>query len=442
MNNIKKELSKIFINNLDVVGVGYGKKITNNIVTDETCLSFGVKKKLPLSEVSTDNIIPSEIEIDGIVYKTDVNQLGEVRHLACSLPSTCYDCYDSNPNTGIPCATNSTANRPIKGGTIFQMGNGGYGTLGFFAIHTPTQAIVAITNAHVASLDERYMNAVTGGSVNNGQPSLYNYKNRRFLGVPYTNTYSPNSFTPFGLPAHIDTNSPPPYLNKIDAAMIGVKQYDPYTQAAMVTNAESWKQIGLSDIPGGINTPPPFAAKEELDALMDFANLEVWSSGARTGVKKDECGLKIVSNDYLVSFASGSPYTLLTYDNLIQISRSDVTCVAIDGGDSGSALMGKVPTYNPADPNWKNGTRTWKILGLVFAGSNTPEESYGLVCRIDHIAEKLQIQAWDGSPKPFLNINNMDYKVLEGAILDNPKTIDNKQYWQLGVIGKQSTIFS
>jgi len=31
--------------------------------------------------------------------------------------------------------------------------------------------------------------------------------------------------------------------------------------------------------------------------------------------------------------------------------------------------MGKVPTYNPSDPNWKNGTRTWKILGLVFAGT-------------------------------------------------------------------------
>jgi hypothetical protein len=64
-----------------------------------------------------------------------------------------------------------------------------------------------------------------------------------------------------------------------------------------------------------------------------------------------------------------------------------------------------------------------------------------MACRIDHIAEKLQIEAWDGSPKAFIDIPNMDYKVLEGPILDNPKTIDGKEYWQLGMIGKQSTVW-
>ena len=443
MNNIKKELHKIFVGNPDVVGVGYAKKITNGIVTDETCLSFGVKKKLPLSEVSDANLIPSEIEIDGVIYNTDVTELGNVKPLACSLPSTCYDCYDPNPYTANPCATNCTASRPIKGGTAFLMGGGSYGTLGFFAVHTPTQAIVAITNAHVASTEGAYYNAVTGGNANCGQYGLYKFTDRPFLGAPRIDG-NINFYTNFGLPAHVDTNSPPPYVNRIDAAMVAVKQYDPNTGVPMITNAESWKQIGLSDVTDGVNTPPPFAATEELDALLDFTNLEVWSSGARTGIKKGECSLKIVSDDYLVSFYAGSPYTIFTYDNIIQISRSDISCVAIDGGDSGSAVMGKVPTYNPSDPNWKNGPRTWKILGLAFAGATSDTENYGLVCRIDHIAQKLQIEAWDGLPKAFLDVDNMDYQVLEGAVLDNPKTINGKEYWQIGAINnaKQSTILS
>lgn len=438
MNNIKKELQEILMTNPDVVGAGYGNKVVNSLVTEERCLSFGVKKKLPLSEVSPDNLIPSEIEIDGVVYKTDVTELDDLRPMVCSLPASCYSCYD--PVNAIPCATNASAARPIKGGTVFQLG-GGYGTLGFFAVHTPTQAIVAITNAHVADIAP-YFNPVTGGVYNSGKASLSSYTKRYPLGVPTTDTWSWGSSTPFGMPAHIDKESAPPFINTADTAMIAVYQNDVQKGVPFITNAESWKQIGLSDIPGGINTPPTFASTQELDALMDFTDLQLWSSGARTGVKKDECSLKVVSDDYnfLMYVGGGVPF-LASYGNMIRVSRSDVNCVAINGGDSGSALMGKVPTYNPADPNWKNGTRTWKILGLLFAGSTGGSENYGMACRIDHIAAKLQIEAWDGTPKHFLDIPNMDYKVVEGVVLDNPKTIDGKEYWQLGMIGKQSTIW-
>ena len=424
------------MNNPDVIGAGYGKKITNNFVTDEKCLSFGVIKKLPLSEISPENLIPSEIEIDGVVYKTDVTQLGGVKPMICSLPASCYNCYDAV--NGIPCATNASAARPIKGGTVFQM-YGGYGTLGFFAVHTATQAIVAITNAHVADI-QLYTNSYTGGARNYGAKSLSTFTKRYPLGVPTTNTWSWFNSTAFGMPANISKGFPPPFANKVDTAMVAIKQYDT-GNIPFITNAESWKQIGLSDITGGINTPPTFASTQELDALMDFTDLEVWSSGARTGAKKGECSFKILSDDYDFSMYVDAGY-IFTYLNTIKISRSDISCVAINGGDSGSALMGKVPTYNPADPNWKNGVRTWKILGLVYAGLVSDTDNYGIACRIDHVAQKLGIQAWDGTPKPFLDIPNMDYKVLEGPILDNPKTIDGKEYWQLGRINKKSTIFS
>jgi hypothetical protein len=437
MNNIKKELRQILMINPDVVGAGYSKKITNNIVTEEKCLSFGVKKKLPLSEISPENLIPSEIEIDGVIYKTDVTELSDIRRMTCSLPPSCYSCYDAT--NGVPCATNRTANRPIKGGTVFQM-SGSYGTLGFFAVHTPTQAIVAITNAHVADIAP-YFNPVTGGVYNGGLPFLSRYTKRPPLGVPKTDAWSWYTYTPFGMPAHIDKESALPFVNKIDAAMVAIYQNDTQQGVPFITNAESWKQIGLSDIPGGINTPPTFASTQELDALMDFTDLQLWSSGARTGVKKDECGLKVFSDDYGFLMLVGNYPFISSYDNTIVVTRSDVTCVAINGGDSGSALMGKVPTYNPSDPNWKDGPRTWKILGLLYAGSTSDTGNYGIACRIDHIAAKLQIQAWDGSPKAFLDIPNMDYEVLEGPIFDNPKTIDNKEYWQLGMISKQPTIW-
>ena len=297
--------------NPDVVGTGYGKKVTSNLVTDEKCLSFGVKKKLPLSEVSPENLIPSEIEIDGVVYKTDVTELSDLRPMTCSLPASCYSCYD--PVNAIPCATNASAARPIKGGTVFQTG-GGYGTLGFFAVHVPTQALVAITNAHVADIAP-YFNPVTGGVYNTGQPSLSNYTKRYPLGVPKTNTWSWSTSTPFGMPAHIDKESAPPFINTADAAMVAIKQYD-VGNVPFITNAESWKQIGLSDIPGGINTPPPFASTQELDALIDFTNLELWSSGARTGIKKDACGLKVLSDDYnFYMYVGGGVSFLASYGN-------------------------------------------------------------------------------------------------------------------------------
>lgn len=438
MNNIKKILQEILMTNPDVVGTGYSNKVINSLLTEERCLSFGVKKKLPLDEISPENLIPSEMEIDGVVYKTDVTELGDIKPMVCSLPASCYSCYDAV--NAIPCAANASDARPIKGGTVFQTG-GGYGTLGFFGVHTPTQAIVAITNAHVADIAP-YFNPVTGGVYNCGMASLSNYTKRYPLGVPTTNTWSWGSSTPFGIPAHIDKESAPPFINTADAAMVAVYQNDIQKGVPFITNTESWKQIGLSDIPGGINTPPTFASTQELDALMDFTDLQLWSSGARTGVKKDECSLKVVSDDYnFLMYVGGGLSFLASYGNTIQVTRSDVNCVAINGGDSGSALMGKVPTYNPADPNWKNGARTWKILGLLYAGSTGSSGNYGMACRIDHIAAKLQIEAWDGTPKPFLDIPNMDYKVVSGVVLDNPKTIDGKEYWQLGMIGKQSTIW-
>lgn len=434
MDNINKELLQIAKNDSSIVKFGYAKKIVNNLVTEEKCLSFGVKKKLPLAEISSNKLIPSEIEIDGVVYKTDVTEIVDLQYLACSLPAECYSCYD--PVNAIPCATNYTGARPIKGGTPLQL-YPGYGTLGFFAVHTPTQAIVGVTNAHVADIGS-YYNTYTAPAWYITATTPYSFTNRIPLLVPNSSTYNIYGGVRFGLPIHINKSAPIPFIETIDAAIIGVYQTDAQSQP-FVTNAESWKQIGLSDIPGGINTPPTFASTQELDALIDFTNLEVWSSGARTGPKKGVCGLTILSTtDWCFIDVSNA---IIAYKNQITISRSDVTCQAIDSGDSGSALMGKVPTYNPADPNWKNGPRTWKILGLVYAGSVGGTESYGVVCRIDEIATKLQIEAWDGSPKSFIDINNLDYKTFTGPVFENPKTIDGKTYWQLGAFNTSPAIF-
>jgi len=73
IRNVKEATHGMFLNNLyDTVEVGIGfKQIAGNF-TDEKCIRFGVKEKLPLDQLVKEKIIPSSMSIDGVIYKTDV----------------------------------------------------------------------------------------------------------------------------------------------------------------------------------------------------------------------------------------------------------------------------------------------------------------------------------------------------------------------------------
>jgi hypothetical protein len=127
----------------DIVSVTYGHKFKNNAFTDEKCISFGVREKKSLSELSPDKIIPPTINIDGIDFKTDVLVMPKFTALAdsCQLSAT----YNLNRQRY----------RPLSGGiSIGNNGGGVYtsvGTLGTIVVDNTDNKLVGLTNLHIAA---------------------------------------------------------------------------------------------------------------------------------------------------------------------------------------------------------------------------------------------------------------------------------------------------
>ncbi len=88
-----KKIEELYESTPDYVGVGFGFKLTNKEYTEEHAVIFTVDKKRPIEEIPEDELLPSEIEIDGVIYKTDVVEIGKVETLSCSNTTltTCYN---------------------------------------------------------------------------------------------------------------------------------------------------------------------------------------------------------------------------------------------------------------------------------------------------------------------------------------------------------------
>lgn len=76
IEKVKKELIDIFDkSDEEVLSVSIGEKRANGEFTGEKSIRFGVVKKKSLSEIPAKKIIPNNIIIDGVEYKTDVFEI-------------------------------------------------------------------------------------------------------------------------------------------------------------------------------------------------------------------------------------------------------------------------------------------------------------------------------------------------------------------------------
>ena len=115
--------------------------------TNELCIMYGVEQKKPLSELSAEEILPSEITIGDQVLRTDVYEISRAELLACNPV-----CGTANgPNAVI----NKAVTRPLMGGLSITSTNNVLfvGTMGFIAVHTTTNSLVGVTNNHVVIQD-------------------------------------------------------------------------------------------------------------------------------------------------------------------------------------------------------------------------------------------------------------------------------------------------
>jgi len=459
-----------------VMSVGISTKITNGIDTGELCISVGVLEKKPPDKLSPDQIVPKILEIGSEIIKTDVIETEIIRALAGCDASTINNCYSwcQSGNcvfVGFPLPpfispANRNVHRPIKGGiSMTSQNNLGYvGTLGFLALDKETDALVGVTNLHVAigkGFFTHYLNTswTKHSEINNNiyqhgelpgsspvPPNLkigevIRYKPLHWY--PWTWNRNPEYLycednicdRSIYHSGHIPTWAPTPstQINKVDAAIFSITA----SAVNMANLGVSSEQLGISG-----TQYMPFATTAELDSLL---SAPVKSSGRTSGVKgAGSCNLYIsqtnwtgvISYKYQRSIGFYSvlyplvPYTLAGNNAEWEayaffndcfvirrtISSTDPTHFCpypIIGGDSGSAVISEIGGVN-------------KIIGLVFAGSIRD----GIVCRIDHIAEQLGIKAWTGQTPNF--VLSKSFTTEPNRSINTTQSCGTQSYWQAG----------
>ena len=426
-DEIKEIIKELFNATPSDVGVGYGTKIKNGEMTNEESIIFFVPKKLPSNLIPENELIPDvEFTLSDRVLKTDVIEVGIIETFACD-PS----CYTwTNPGTP---PTNRLQHRPIQGGISISAKSkmpppGGinpnpsipwgslvWGTLGFIAVDTATQALVGVTNNHVVIRDASYTSQRNpSGLIENEYDIIIGGSVDPDLVYQTGNLNPPDPASMIGQVVRYVPISVSGGVNKVDGALISV-ECNP-----VIDIAESFKQFGLT-----YNSPYVFATTAEINNLLT-TNPMLFSSGSKTGVKQGlPCPLRtftLGSSLPITGYNIQGTTTSVTFTDIIGFVRpendpslSTVCNWPISPGDSGSALVADFSGIS-------------KIVGLVFAGS----EYYGFACRIDHVASELGIQSWDGTNKPYVDSTTISYITVPGFNSVKTQVSGGDTYWQVG----------
>lgn len=416
-----------------VKSVGLGKKIIGGTQTDTIGIRFGVKVK----ETNPDNMLPTSVDIDGVTYLTDVVEIGEVSFAACPAIPTNPTPYEKYVVSGMSfinvfCINSANAYEGIRYSYN--------GTFGFVAYHTQRKILVGVTAAHllydasIASADNRKasVNAFFAENTASGFAKFnYPYVQQNYFvnGAGQGSNYVAGllSYVPLKVKPETDPNR----FNQVDACLtffIGSNTLTaviPYIDESFLEldpfydpSSKSYHVKGIPEI----TDPMPFATTAELNALVSSPPSQVSSSGSTSGPKHGlECGLKIDAIGETTDFTSSTMTGPVYFDQLISFSRITPGLPTVLGGDSGAALIAKIGGV-------------WKIIGLVIGGN----ETVGYACRIDKLAEKLGIEAWDGSVKP-TGIDRSNFLGTFGAMVVAPGKndaqeiiIDGRIYNQVG----------
>ena len=387
----------------NVIGVGYGYKTKNGLLTTEKSLIFSVSKKLPIEQVDEKDLIPNTITYSGETFKTDVVEL-EIKPLTC--PSDFYNWQTTPPS-------NRNKIRPLKCGisvTNFSDLSGFVGTMGFLAVDNETNSLVGVSNNHVLVYDA-FLNS--DRSLGGIKTSILN----DFVTQP---NESGNS--------------------SLNNAIGKVKKYKPissgsinYADVALTTINSSDINISTSYLMEGVTgwtQPLEFATSSEIDGLLTNKN-NLFSAGRTTG-SKGEGEMKLLTNSYPVTI--NIAYTKQGNDTVVQFGRciqfiasatttpnGSICSYPINGGDSGSALVADI-----------SGTR--KIVGLVFAGGLIGGVTYfGYANRIDDVVDAINISPWTGQTVNYSNTGITETHIVLGRSSTEKLILSGNTFYQVGL---------
>lgn len=358
-----KEHKPALLDKKNVVCVSSGFKVKNGVTTDIPSYIVGVVSKKDPNLLSSDEIIPSEI--NGI--KTDVIEIGEISALgtcvtdvvtggaACSPHGSLYDPLQGGISIGceILDRTQSWVIRPT-------------GTLGSICVDVADGSIVALTNNHVVGMVHK-----------NGWPMI-TYTISGITFDSYTEAGIINE--PMAQPSYADY---PNFWNgmlkvkKIEGFKVNNNISNPqYIDAAVLKfdsiNKSNFSVLELTNNLGTVVSggPFPWASPGEVTVGM-----QLFKSGRTTGMVNFGTITSIDASP-VVTLQSG--YST-TYDEQIE-TYYPTRCAY--SGDSGSGVYATIGGYT-------------KLVGLLHA-ANTPAGTFYYTCPIWKVADALNVKAWNG----------------------------------------------
>lgn len=415
---LKSKIKDLYDNTDDNVhGVSLGYKFKNGVKTGEISIVFKVLKKLPLDQVPADKMLPSEIEVGGVKFKTDVQESSIPQVVTCYLPGDPNITRLQPVESGEPMLTPMRGGQEIiqfpRGWTKSESGNYNIevGTLGFFCIDDLDGKPVGMTNAHVVVDDYNFCSERHLDGRNT-------YDNAEWVNGSY---YSPSALS-------ADASNPFQQVVKRIKRYSGVSlKHENYVDSAVLMMRPSAIDANSHKMWGPIGVDPftsamPFATTQEIDSLLT-TDPRLMSTGRTSGPKgftdSPSCNLRVAAVGS-TGFIGHPTIGYMEYSDMIAYAYEDGSEGPCLGGDSGSALVALFGS-------------TYKLIGQVFAGDGYT----GLACRIDRIAQEMKVRAWDGSlVKGTGSETNLGELLLRGSDERCGRTsfthTDGHTYWQVG----------
>ena len=433
-----------------VVSAGVGDKKIKGKSIGKTSIILNVVKKKSKNKLSPEEIIPGNLEIDGVNIITDIVNIEDVKTISayCHLQDSGID----------PVKQHYHKHRPLKGG--ISSINGGFSpftnwgeffsdaTLGIFVRDKRDGQIVALSNNHVYNhsmmmpsvwnkADEFYVGAMNLGNRNTQnnvltrgavQPTRYTKDSDSTittwewewqLGIRNHFGYSQSSAYHGSDPKNIITkeltgcddfignckratlfgdkapwisfdsyNYPESY---VDAAILQLDNYD------LIDSVESNQILNFNE-PG----PYSFASEEEIYSLFDDTSLNYGAPIFRAGRTLGPLGIEGseigdctntgTGRMSATAYNSANVTTTTSYnpyffpENIIV--EGDGSMHVAQGGDSGTAVFAQLSSSVPS-------ASAWKLIGLLYAGPS--DLSKIIISPIHLIQVRLNIVSWDGT---------------------------------------------
>jgi len=444
------------------VSVGVGFKEKNGEHTGEQCMTLLVSEKKALSALSSDEIFPSTVNVNGEDINTDVVEMP----IPVQFESQCYE-----DETVALISEHRAVVRPIEGGismgTIPPNGfSGGYRsgcTFGGIAVDKEDNTIVGLTNNHCMGY---LINPTDTGGHDPYYESFLGKKyyspDNAILTFPDATTYTGGQGLPVFQNGSIDAgtsaqstlepltigiykrakpwfyNNTGGVYNKVDTAIFSLSsRHDPGDDVIFDAD-ESFKQLNLDE-----TSTMSWATEEEISSLLDADNITegcgwaVFKGGRTTGpvgwpgsdpYGSDSCTLSCFFIGGASTNLRGNP-AQPSNQGMIYYGPQVFFRGNTDPGSSGDSGSMVCALFNQG-----TGSEEWKIIAHFWGGSGPTGDSpngYGVGSRISDVASELNLEAYTGQTSSLTSTKTT--KIVQGYQNDDTLEIDGKTYYAVGI---------